>query len=145
MNPDPHMEKLRMTRILFVDDEPNIVELVVTACKELGHDTFPFISSQKALDQLDAVIATIRANRTPPEAKAALCEGFAFSEIQAQAILDMRLQRLTGLELVVRDSGVGMTAEVRERALGQEVMDSLSPGQQVPIPRLPEYRHAESA
>jgi DNA gyrase subunit A len=52
----------------------------------------------KALDQLDAVISTIRSNRTPAEAKTALCEGFAFSEIQAQAILDMRLQRLTGLE-----------------------------------------------
>jgi DNA gyrase subunit A len=52
----------------------------------------------RALDQLDAVIATIRANRTPAEAKVALIEGFQFSAIQAAAILDMRLQRLTGLE-----------------------------------------------
>ena len=51
-----------------------------------------------ALDHLDAVIATIRASRTPPEAKERLIEGFALSEPQAQAILDMRLQRLTGLE-----------------------------------------------
>lgn len=51
-----------------------------------------------ALDHLDAVIATIRASRTPPEAKERLVEGFALSEPQAQAILDMRLQRLTGLE-----------------------------------------------
>ena len=41
-----------MAKILIVDDEPNIVELVVTACKELGHDTFPFTNSQKALDGL---------------------------------------------------------------------------------------------
>ena len=51
-----------------------------------------------ALDHLDAVIATIRASRTPPEAKERLVEGFSLSEPQAQAILDMRLQRLTGLE-----------------------------------------------
>ena len=51
-----------------------------------------------ALDHLDAVIATIRASRTPPEAKERLIEGCALSEPQAQAILDMRLQRLTGLE-----------------------------------------------
>ncbi len=51
-----------------------------------------------ALDRLDAVIAAIRASRTPPEAKERLIEGFSLSEPQAQAILDMRLQRLTGLE-----------------------------------------------
>ena len=51
-----------------------------------------------ALDNLDAVIKTIRASKNPAEAKAALMEGFALSEIQSQAILDMRLQKLTGLE-----------------------------------------------
>lgn len=51
-----------------------------------------------ALDHLDEVIATIRASATPPEANAALQEKFGLSEIQAKAILDMRLQRLTGLE-----------------------------------------------
>ena len=52
-----------------------------------------------ALDNLDEVIALIRASRSPREAKAALVERFALSEIQAQAILDMRLQRLTNLEV----------------------------------------------
>ncbi|MGE3841833.1 MAG: DNA gyrase subunit A, partial [Vicinamibacterales bacterium] len=51
-----------------------------------------------ALDHLDAVIALIRASRNPPEAKAGLVREFGLSEIQAQAILDMQLQRLTGLE-----------------------------------------------
>ncbi len=51
-----------------------------------------------ALDHLDAVIAAIRASRTPPEARDSLIEKFAFSQPQAQAILEMRLQRLTGLE-----------------------------------------------
>jgi DNA gyrase subunit A len=52
----------------------------------------------KALDHLDEVIALIRGSKTPPEAKQGLVSKFDFSEVQAQAILDMRLQRLTGLE-----------------------------------------------
>jgi len=52
----------------------------------------------KALDHLDEVIRTIRASQTPGEAKDNLIAGFAFTDVQAQAILDMRLQRLTGLE-----------------------------------------------
>jgi DNA gyrase subunit A len=52
----------------------------------------------KALDVLDELIRLIRAARTPQEAKSGLIERWQFSEVQAQAILDMRLQRLTGLE-----------------------------------------------
>jgi DNA gyrase subunit A len=51
-----------------------------------------------ALDHLDAVIALIRGSKTPPEARVGLMTSFALTEIQAQAILDMQLQRLTGLE-----------------------------------------------
>jgi DNA gyrase subunit A len=51
-----------------------------------------------ALDHLDQVIALIRGSRTPDEARTGLMENFKLSEIQAKAILDMRLQRLTGLE-----------------------------------------------
>ncbi len=51
-----------------------------------------------ALDHLDEVISLIRASKTPPEAKSALVARFQFSEAQAQAILEMRLQRLTNLE-----------------------------------------------
>jgi len=51
-----------------------------------------------ALSNLDAVIKLIRASKDPKEAKEGLVKKFALSEIQAQAILDMRLQRLTGLE-----------------------------------------------
>ena len=52
----------------------------------------------KALDIIDEIVALIRASQTPDEAKAGLVDRFGFSEIQAQSILDMRLQRLTGLE-----------------------------------------------
>jgi DNA gyrase subunit A len=51
-----------------------------------------------ALDHLDAVITTIRESRTADIAKEALMTGFKLSDKQAQAILDLRLQRLTGLE-----------------------------------------------
>ncbi|MBA3060854.1 MAG: DNA gyrase subunit A, partial [Nitrospirae bacterium] len=51
-----------------------------------------------ALDHLDAIIALIRKSKTPDEAKHGLMNNYPLSEIQAQAILDMKLQRLTGLE-----------------------------------------------
>jgi DNA gyrase subunit A len=51
-----------------------------------------------ALDNLDDVVALIRQARSPVEAKDALIEKYELTPIQAQAILDMRLQRLTGLE-----------------------------------------------
>jgi len=53
---------------------------------------------KKALDHLDEVIQTIRSSANGEIAKASLMEKFDFSDRQAQAILDMRLQRLTGLE-----------------------------------------------
>lgn len=51
-----------------------------------------------ALDHLDAVIALIRNSKNPDEAKDGLISNFGLTEIQSKAILDLRLQRLTGLE-----------------------------------------------
>ena len=51
-----------------------------------------------ALDHLDAVITLIRASKNPPDARAGLMTTFGLTHIQSQAILDMQLQRLTGLE-----------------------------------------------
>lgn len=51
-----------------------------------------------ALENLDAIISLIRGSADPDEARAGLMEQFTLTEIQAQAILDLRLQRLTGLE-----------------------------------------------
>jgi DNA gyrase subunit A len=51
-----------------------------------------------ALDNLDAVITLIRSAKNPPEAKTGLMTQFGLSDVQSQAILDMQLQRLTGLE-----------------------------------------------
>jgi DNA gyrase subunit A len=51
-----------------------------------------------ALDHLDAIIALIRAASSPDDARTGLMEGYGLSKAQASAILDMKLQRLTGLE-----------------------------------------------
>jgi DNA gyrase subunit A len=64
-----------------------------------------------ALDHLDAVIKLIRGSKNPPEAKTGLVTQFGLTDIQAQAILDMQLQRLTGLE---RDKILGELATLHE-------------------------------
>jgi DNA gyrase subunit A len=77
----------------------------------------------KALDHLDAVIALIRGSKTPPEAKEGLVAQFAFTEVQAQAILEMRLQRLTGLErekIVAEYNEVLETIRKLKEILGSE-------------------------
>ncbi len=53
---------------------------------------------KKALDHIDAIIKLIRGSKDTADAKEGLMNEFSFSELQAQAILDMRLQKLTGLE-----------------------------------------------
>ena len=75
-----------------------------------------------ALDNLDAVIALIKASANPEEAKAGLVREFKLSELQAQAILEMRLQRLTGLE---RDKIIAEYEEVlKEIARLSEILGS---------------------
>ena len=67
---------------------------------------------RKALDQLDAVIKLIRASKTPAEARVGLVASFDLTEIQARAILDLQLQRLTGME---REKILEELAEVRKK------------------------------
>ncbi|MCL1965110.1 MAG: DNA topoisomerase 4 subunit A, partial [Firmicutes bacterium] len=67
-----------------------------------------------AVDHLDEVIRIIRAAKNDKEAKANLIARFTLSELQAQAILDMRLRRLTGLEiLILREEHAKVTKEIR--------------------------------
>jgi DNA gyrase subunit A len=67
---------------------------------------------QKALDHIDAIIKLIRASKTHAEAREGLIASFQFSEIQAKAILEMQLQRLTSLE---RQKIEDELKELRER------------------------------
>jgi DNA gyrase subunit A len=75
-----------------------------------------------ALDNLDEVVSLIRGSKSPAEAKEGLIKRFALTEIQAQAILDMRLQRLTGLE---RDKIKSEHIEIlKDIARFQEILSS---------------------
>ncbi|HEU4677819.1 MAG TPA: DNA gyrase subunit A, partial [Candidatus Paceibacterota bacterium] len=67
----------------------------LTKAKEREHI---LLGLKKALDHIDAIIKLIRASKDVPTAHAGLMKQFKFSEVQAQAILDMRLQKLAGLE-----------------------------------------------
>jgi DNA gyrase subunit A len=78
-----------------------------------------------ALDHLDAVIALIRRAQSPDEARAGLMRQFTLSEIQANAILDMRLQRLTQLErakLIEEYTEVLKQIEYLKSVLGSEAL-----------------------
>jgi DNA gyrase subunit A len=66
--------------------------------KEAEHRAHILEGYRIALDNIDEVIATIRASKTTEDARENLMKKFKLSEIQAKAILEMRLQRLTGLE-----------------------------------------------
>jgi DNA gyrase subunit A len=68
---------------------------------------------KRALDNIDAVIQTIKSSSEGQVARASLIEKFQFSEKQAQAILEMRLQRLTGLE---REKIINELAEIQKQA-----------------------------
>ncbi len=71
-------------------------EFELRKAKERAHILEGYII---ALDNLDAVIALIRKSSTPDIAKEGLMTSFAMSEIQSKAVLEMRLQRLTGMEI----------------------------------------------
>ena len=80
-----------------------------------------------ALDNLDAVIALIRGAEDPSAARDGLMKDFGLSQIQAQAILDMRLQRLTGLErekIIAEYEDVKRLIEHLEKVLSSEEMVS---------------------
>ena len=80
---------------------------------------------KRAVENLDPVIALIRGAKNPDEAKLGLMAQFGFSEIQAQAILDMRLQRLTGLErakIVQEYEEILKLIQEYKRILGSETL-----------------------
>jgi DNA gyrase subunit A len=83
----------------------------------------------KALDKIDAIIKLIRASKTPQEARGGLVDQFGFSQIQAQAILDMQLQRLTSLEreklLEEYQNLIKRIAELKEILSNERVLKAL--------------------
>src|SRR5207248_3758498 len=83
----------------FIDHRLDVVrrrtDYLLRKAREREHLLLGF---KKALENLDAVIELIRAAKTPREAREGLIARFEFTEKQAQAIIELQLQRLTGME-----------------------------------------------
>jgi len=126
----PLQETFGINMLAIVDGRPEILSLTDVLWKFVEHrrdvvtrrSAFELRQAQErahileglkiALDHLDEVIALIRASASPAVAKEGLMTQFGLSEPQAQAILDMRLQRLTGLE---RDKILAELKQLQER------------------------------
>ena len=95
----PEVMNLKRTMQLFLEHREDVVrrrtEYDLRKAEERAH----ILEGYKiALDNIDAIVRLIKKSASPEEARNGLIKKFALSEIQAQAILDMKLQRLTGLE-----------------------------------------------
>ncbi len=129
--------------LALVDNEPKVMNLKEVIEKYLEHQRDVIVRRSEfelrkaearahileglkiALDNLDAIIALIRASKNPAEAKEGLVSKFNLTEIQAQAILDMRLQRLTGLEREkIEQEYKDIVAEIKrlKELLGSELL-----------------------
>jgi len=101
---------------LFVEHRIDVVRrrtnYLLRKAREREHLLLGF---QKALDHLDEVIKLIRASKSPAEARTALMGAFEFSERQAQAIIELQLQRLTAME---RQKILDELAEIQARIAG---------------------------
>jgi len=99
VNRSPRQLNLREMMRHYLDHRADVVtkrtEFELRKARERAHVLEGYLI---ALDRLDEVIALIRASKDGPEARAGLMSEFGMSDVQAQAVLDMRLQRLTGLE-----------------------------------------------
>ena len=100
----------------FIDHRQEVVrrrtDYELRKAREREHLLLGF---QKALDNLDEVIQLIRASRQPREAREALIARFQFTERQAQAIIELQLQRLTGME---RQKIIDELADIQRRIAG---------------------------
>ncbi|MCL2360279.1 MAG: DNA gyrase subunit A [Defluviitaleaceae bacterium] len=112
----PLQESFGITMLALVNNEPKILNLAEMIEHYIAHQKevitrrtqFDLDKAEKrahilegllkALDHIDEIIALIRSSQDTAEARVKLIERFAFTEAQAQAIVDMRLRALTGLE-----------------------------------------------
>lgn len=108
-NGQPKLLNLREYLEAFVDHRRNIIvrrsQFDLKKAEARAHILEGLL---KAIDHIDDIVALIKKSKNPDEARSGLVKQFQFTEVQAQAILDMRLQRLTGLE---RDK---LDAELKE-------------------------------
>ena len=100
LNNQPRVFNLKELLLHFIDHRKEVVtrrtEYNLRKAEERAHI---LEGLKRAVENIDEVIKIIRGSKDPKEAKSLLIKRFDFSSVQAQAILDMRLQRLTGLEI----------------------------------------------
>lgn len=99
VNGEPQVLNLKQMLVHYLDHQKEVVTRRTRFDLKRAQDRAHILEGLMiALDNIDAIIALIRASQTDEEAKNGLMEKFNLSEKQSQAILDMRLRRLTGLE-----------------------------------------------
>ncbi len=99
LNQEPHVFSLLDILTNFINHRKTvIIRRTIFDLEKAKAKAHILEGLKKALDHIDAIIKLIRASKDTESAKEGLIETFDFSDIQAQAILDMRLQKLTGLE-----------------------------------------------
>jgi DNA gyrase subunit A len=99
VNNEPRIMNIREMLVHYIDHQKDVVTRRTKYDLEKAEARAHLLEGLlTALDNIDAVISLIRSSRTTQAAREGLMTGFSLSEKQAQAILDMRLQRLTGLE-----------------------------------------------
>ena len=98
-NGSPKVMNLKEQLQAFVDHRREVViRRIIFELKKAKQRAHILEGLKVAVENLDPIIEMIKKSEGPAEAKANLISGYSLSEIQAQAILDMKLQRLTGLE-----------------------------------------------
>jgi len=99
VNGRPETLALSQTLRVFLNFRKDVVTRRTLFRLRKARERFHILEGlRRAIDLIDEIIALIRRSGSPEEARNGLVTSFAFSELQAQAILDLRLQRLTGLE-----------------------------------------------
>ncbi len=99
VNNEPKILNLKQMLVYYLDHQKDVVTRRTKYELKRAEDRAHILEGLiKALDHIDEVIKIIRASNSTPDAKINLMERFGFSEAQAQAIVDMRLRALTGLE-----------------------------------------------
>ena len=100
LNNKPKIFNLKETLIAFIDHRREVIVRRTKYDLRKAEERAHILEGLKiALDNIDEVIRIIRASKNPAEAKVGLMTAFPLSEVQTDAILDMRLQRLTSLEV----------------------------------------------
>ena len=95
----PRLHNLKDFLVQFITHRKDVVERRTIYELKIAEARAHILEGlKKALDHIDEVIKTIRASKTKDDAKVALMKTFAFTEIQADAILEMKLNKLAGLE-----------------------------------------------